>query len=63
MPESKLIYREINEKIERKCKRISVYVIKVWPLCNVAPTFIMSFATYFTTDLGSDAFELPLPMQ
>lgn len=56
------MYLEFNEQIERNCKCINEYVIKIWPLCNVLPTFVISFVDYFTTDAGPDAFELPLPM-
>lgn len=31
------------------------------PVCVTVPTFLASFVTYWTTDLGTDAFELPLP--
>lgn len=55
-------YVEINQKIEKWCKIIELITVKVSPLTVVIPKLITSFFDYFTTDLGSEAFELPTPM-
>lgn len=61
-PTTRAIFYQTNRLVE-KCSRIIILVVtKITPLCWLAPQTIASFVTYFTTDLGNDAFELPVTM-
>lgn len=53
------IYVDTNQKIEKYSKIICFVMGKAAAICFVVPKLIVSFVNYFTTDLGSDAFELP----
>lgn len=61
-PESIAIYGEANERIENYSEIIHFTVLKVTPICVIIPKALTSLLNYFTTDLGSDALVLPLPM-
>lgn len=61
-PASKAIYAETNRQVEKWSKFIILGIAKVTPFFLVWPKFVVSLVTYFTTDLGSDALELPFPM-
>lgn len=56
------IYVEINERVEKICEIIYFIVAKMTPACVVFPKFFGCLLVYFTTDLGSEALVLPLPM-
>ena len=58
-PESKLIYENLNEKIEKWSDIFYVVSVKVSGPGVLIINFIMSYYGYFTTDSGSDAFSLP----
>lgn len=56
---SKIWYFKTNERVEKISKIINFVVIKFTPQYILWPKFIISYFTYFTTDSGADAFELP----
>lgn len=61
-PTSKTICEKTNKLVEKWCK-IGFFVLKyVISSCFIFPKAIISFLIYFTTDLGNDSFDLPLPM-
>lgn len=61
-PTPEALFQETNQLVE-KWSEIMCFLATI-----VIPTFVcfsmvmLSFFFYFTTDLGSDAFELPVPM-
>lgn len=57
----KTIYTQTSEKIKKLVENLDFAFTKVSPISTCIPTLIASFATYFTTDLGPDSFELPFP--
>lgn len=61
-PTSKAIHDVTNRKVEKISRLLCVAVGKVSPQILVWPKFIGCFAVYLTTDLGSEAFELPIPL-
>ena len=60
-PISKTIYKKTDQKLQKWHKILNIVMVKVPPVLANIPMFIISFYTYFTTDLGRDAFELPCP--
>lgn len=61
-PTSKVIYVETDQRVEKICQILDVVMVHVLPQCLIWPTFVMSFVIYFTTNFGSDAFQLPIPL-
>ena len=56
-----MMYKKTNQLVEKWCKIAYLIIVKmVGPSC-VLPKAMVCFFMYFTTDLGSDAFELPIP--
>lgn len=51
---------QTNGKIKKLSDHLSFGMIKISPAGSTIPTFIVCFANYLTTDLGTDAFELPI---
>lgn len=60
-PESRSIYDEII-KLAEKWSKIMTFLAKLAAPCGVLSRVIPSYIIYFTTDLGNEAFELPVPM-
>lgn len=60
-PASRKIYEKIDPKVEKWCKIIFFMNMKVCFPIGMSSEFIYSFILYFTTDLGNDAFQVPLP--
>lgn len=61
-PSPKESFETTNEFVE-KWSRIGIFLLnRVVVLFIICPKIIVSFFIYFTTDLGYDAFDLPLPM-
>lgn len=56
------LYSETDERIQKWIKIVHVALVKVAPVFCVLPPSIVSYVTYVTTDLGNQAFELPVPM-
>lgn len=54
------IYEQTNRRVEKVADIFFVGFVKVLPTCVFLATFLLSFIKYFTTDLGGDAFELPV---
>ena len=61
-PKSKKMYEEAHEAIEEWSKIVYFVTLVLSPISLVSPNAILSFYTYFTTDLGNDAFGLIVPM-
>lgn len=61
-PESKTMYNETNQRIEKSSGNLYLAVVKGIPICVVFPKFIARLSIYFTTNVGTEAFVLPLPM-
>lgn len=57
---SKEIYEDTNRLLEKISGILFIAFVKVVPQLMIWPTFALSFAKYFATDLGADAFQLPL---
>lgn len=51
-----------NQKVERLCEIVFMVFMKVAIQLIVLPKCIASFVAYFVGGLGSDSFELPVPM-
>lgn len=52
---------ETTNQIVEKCSEIGAFaMIYVVIPCFILPKAIYSFFIYFTTDLGNDAFDLPI---
>lgn len=61
-PVSKTNYTETGAKIQKVAKILKISLVEVTPfIVNFLP-FVGGLVGYFTTDLGADALELPLPM-
>lgn len=61
-PAAKVIFHKTNQFVE-KCSQIVVLFVSILtPIIWVAPQIFASVFTYFTTDLGNDAFELLIGM-
>lgn len=56
---SELIHQKCIEKVEKLVQNLYIIIKIVVQNCVIWPTFIVSFVTYFTTDLQSEAFQLP----
>lgn len=61
-PISKLIYEKVNKKVEKHTGILHFALLKVTVLATMMPSFILSYLVYFTTNSGSDAFQLAFPM-
>lgn len=61
-PGSKALYNEMNQQIEKWSEIIDFAAAKMTPICLILPKSFVCFIIYFATDLGSDSFDLPLPM-
>lgn len=57
----KAIYTQTSEKIKKIGGILDFALAKFTPISTTIPAFIASFVAYFTTELGTDAFELPFP--
>lgn len=61
-PTPKEILEKTNEFVE-KYSRIGLFVLKYgFAPCVIFPKAFISFYIYLMTDLGNDAFDLPVPM-
>lgn len=56
------MYEETNQTVEKWCKIVYIVLVKLSVPCIVLPKSIYSLIIYFITDLGPDAFELPIPV-
>ena len=61
-PESWRFFSKINEQVERLSGIVFMIVGKIALQFVMLPTCIASFGNYFLTDLGSDSFQLPIPI-
>lgn len=61
-PELQAIYEKADQRAEKWTKRIVFIYVGVLGHSSIFPKVIQCYFTYFTTDAGNAAFELPLPM-
>lgn len=60
--ESRTLYIENSQKVEKWIKILDLAFLKVTPQFVTWPAVIVSYITYFTTDLGDLAFQFPAPI-
>lgn len=58
---SKPLYMKTHRIVEKFSKIMKFVIVDVTVPGFIIPKAIFSFYVYFTTDLGADAFELPVP--
>lgn len=61
-PASMEIHTKTNLLVDKITKIMFFFITWLSVPSFILPKFFGSFFIYFTTDIGSDAFELPLPM-
>ena len=59
---SKSMFRTTNQIVEIMSRIIFFIMLKLTPALTYVPWSIYIYFNYFTTDLGNDAFELPMPI-
>lgn len=60
-PSSKEIYENAHTFVEKCCSIIFTAFVKITFPSVTIPFLIVCYVLYFTTDIGSDAFQLPFP--
>lgn len=60
--ESKSIFRKANHLAEKLNKILMFVLVILTPACGALPWIIYTYSMYFTTDLGPNAFQIPIPM-
>lgn len=60
--ESRAMYNHTHKNMKKWIRIMDFAFFMVTPVVCISPTMIMSFITYFTTDLGESAFKLAIPM-
>lgn len=58
-PTLNTIYTQTEHKIKKIANILNLVFVKMLPACTILTVAIACFVAYFTTDAGSDAFELP----
>lgn len=58
-PTTEKLIIQINQLAEKSCEISFFVLVKMGIGCSTSPWFIYAYIAYFTTNLGSDAFELP----
>lgn len=61
-PISKAIYIKTFKSNAKWIKILDILLMKITPICNTFPVFIVSFFVFATTNAGRDAFVLPYPV-
>lgn len=61
-PLSESIYKTFNKYVETFSEFMYIGLVKMVPICSMSPLLIISYHSYYITDLGRDAFVLPFPM-
>lgn len=56
------IHEATNRQIEKICRILHMAMSKVPPHFVIWPKYFGCLGIYFTTDLGREAFELPIPL-
>lgn len=59
---SNAIYIRTNRQVESFSEYLNIVIAKATPVIYVWPKGVLCLYNYFTSELGSDAFELPLSM-
>lgn len=49
-------------RLDQKLSQIIFLLLMMTPFCGLVPSLIYSYITYFATDVGNAAFELPMPI-
>lgn len=60
-PTMKAFYDATNQQIEKRSEFLYFIMVKAMPISYWLPRLIIYYICYFTTELGSDAFELSFP--
>lgn len=60
--ESEVVCSQTNQQVEKWSEIIFFVIVKMAPLGGTLSRVVGSFFFYLRTDLGRDAFELPVPM-
>lgn len=55
-------FTKINRQVEKMSEIVYFIMVKISVPAILGPKAIHSYYTHFSTDLGADAFESPLPM-
>lgn len=61
-PTSKCQFGRTAQKIEKATEIVEFVFLKIIVPCLTLPRLISSFLVYLITDLGNDAFVLPIPI-
>lgn len=61
-PKLQTLYTVTSHRIQKWITALHCFYVFVAPALSTVPSFLASFHAYFTTDLGSDAFEFVNPM-
>lgn len=59
-PTSKAIYKRTGRLVEKLTRIIHFAIAIVSPVCYIFPKTFITYFMFFATDLGNEAFELPL---
>lgn len=62
-PISRCAYSEMNDTIEKWTEIVHFVMVKAAVVCGVFLTVLLPYYFYFTTDLGTDAFIMPVYMK
>lgn len=60
-PVARPMYERTNQQAENYSKIIYFLIVYVSAPSFVLPKAMLSYFLYFTTDLGFEAFEMPIP--
>lgn len=58
----KSIYEQTHQNVEKWTAIVDLFVAKSTVFSSISPKLIVSLVAYFSTDLGNEAFVLPIPM-
>lgn len=60
-PTSKPIYNQTDQKIEKYIEILKTLLLILTPIGVLIPLFIVGCISFFTTQMGDDAFVSPFP--
>lgn len=61
-PQSEEFFMKTNRQVDRLTELIFIVLVKIGLQCIMLSKAVVCFGIYFTTDSGSDSFDLPFPM-
>lgn len=56
------MYEKADQFVEKWSKFINIFFVRIGVTFLILPKVMQSYVTYFITDLGVEAFALPVPM-